>query len=208
MNRFQVFSLIVLGSFNLLACNSGSRNVIAGRQCPANYDPLNLKAAEGQKKTWNKGQNQTSIPTGTYVYQRADLIFTQKGDKGAIVHIEDSPQRGVFKTFTNCVRNGIKLSENNLSASANAVSKIVSKADKTLEFEAKELSFKMVDQRLVASSKVATEKPTSLEKIYEGKSTQLYMFPNVNNNVDYEVRSIYEDNVGTYVMSVKFKRVD
>ena len=207
MKLFQIFSLASLTLATLLACNSGGRNVIAGRQCPADYNPVNWQA-DKQGKTWEKGQNEGSIPVGTYVYQRADLIFTQKGDKGAIVHVEDSNQRGVFKTFTNCVRNGQKVLEQNLGATVNVVSKIVSKADKTLDFEAKEMSFKVTDGRLVAASKAVTEKPTSLEKIYEGKSKLLYLLPKANNNVDYEVRSVYEDNVGTYVMSVTFKRID
>lgn len=203
MKSIQLVSLLVL----VAACSSGGRQNIAGRQCPANYAPIASTVAENQK-TWRKGDNESGLPAGTYNYQRADLIYTEKGNKGAIVHVEDVPTKaGVFQTHFACVRNARNLEAKNISIATNIVSKIVTKTGAAAEVQAKELSFRVNDNRLVAESK-AVDNPASLEKIYEGKAQDFYMLPIINNNVDYEVRSVFEDNTGKYVVSVKFKRVN
>jgi hypothetical protein len=202
MKLIQLVSLVFL----VAACSSGGRQNIAGRQCPANWAPIPATAAENQK-LWKKGDNQ-ELPPGTYNYQRADLVYTEKGDKGAIVQIEDVPTKaGVFQTHVSCVRNARSLAAKNISVATNIVSNIVAKAGAAADVQAKEISFRFNDGRLVAESK-AVDKPASLEKVYEGKAQDFYMLPLINNNVDYEVRSVFEDNTGKYVVSVKFKRVN
>jgi|GEM_PF-6949608 len=205
MKLFPLFSLSL--TVALAGCSGSGRQTIAGSQCPANYAPINLKVNENQK-LWKKGQNETSIPAGTYTYQRSDLIYTEKGDKGAIIHIQDLPDRGgTFKASVACVRNGLNLSAKNISLSVDVASKMIAKAGVATDVEGREISFKVTDKRLVPEGK-AIAKPESLEKVYEGKSQDLYMISSLPNKIDYEIRSVFEDNNGKYVVVSKFKRVD
>lgn len=203
MKLFPILSLAALIVAFVSGCSGGGRNQVAGRQCPAGHAPIEMKKIP--QKTWNKGENESSIPPGTYTYQSADLVYTEKGDKGAIVHIKDLPVNGAFKTSIFCVRNGLNLSEKNISVASSLASKMIAKVGVAAEVEAKEISFKIADRRLVSESK-ALAKTDSLEKAYEGKSTELFMIDTFNNQTDYEVRSSFSDNTGSYVLSVKFKR--
>ena len=205
MKLFPMLSLATLIVAFVSGCGGeGMRNQVAGRQCPANHAPIEMKKVP--QKTWNKGENESSIPPGTYTYQSADLVYTEKGDKGAIVHMQDLPINGTFKTSIFCVRNGLNLSEKNISVASSLASKIIAKTGIAPEVEAKQISFKIVDRRLVSESQTFPDKTDSLEKAYEGKPTELFMINNYNNKIDYEVRSSFSDNTGSYVVSVKFKK--
>jgi hypothetical protein len=205
MKFFPVLSLASLIIAMVSGCSGGGRNQIAGRQCPANHAPIEMKKIP--QKTWNKGENESSIPAGTYAYQSADLVYTEKGDKGAIVHIKDLPTSGGFKTSIFCVRNGLSLSEKNISVASSLASKISATLGEAVKVEAKEISFKVNEKRLVSDSR-ALPATDSLEKAYEGKSTELFMIDTLNTKTDYEVRSNFSDNTGSYVLSVKFKRTN
>jgi uncharacterized protein YceK len=204
MKLIPIFSVAVVIVAILSGCSGGGgRNQIAGRQCPATYAPIEMTKIP--QKTWKKGENESSIPVGTYSYQSADLIYTEKGEKGAIVHIKDLPVGGVFKTSIYCVRNALNISEKNISFASNLASKIIAKTGGSPEVETKEISFRTLDRRLVSESK-ALEKTDSLEKAYEGKSTELFLIDALNNQTDYEVRSTFSDNTGSFILSVKFRR--
>lgn len=204
MKSFQLFSVLVLLA-SAIGCSNGGRNNIAGRQCPENYVPIDLKFKADQK-TWKKGDNESAIPVGTYAYQGSRLIYTEKGDKGAVVDIEDvGDKAGNFKTRVNCVRNGLNLTQKDLSAATNVVSKMIAAAGAPVDVEAKEISFRMNEKRLVTESKPVA-KPASLEKAYTGKADDLFVIQTFS-KLDYEVRSVYSDNVGSYVVSVKFRKV-
>ncbi len=206
MKSFHVFAVLAFVT-TVVGCSGGGRNNVPGRQCPLNYVPIDLNYKANQK-TWKKGDNDSAIPAGSYAYQGSNLIYTEKGDKGLVVHIEDVGDRvAVFKARVNCVRNGINLTEKNLSLVANVASKMVAAAGAKLDVEARELSFKVVNRGLVAESKPVSEKPDSLEKAFGGKADELFVIQTVT-PVDYEVRSVYSDNNGSYVVAVRFKKIN
>jgi len=206
MKSFQLVSLsVVVGAMVLAGCSGGGRARVAGRQCAANYKPFDMAALKPEQKLWKKGDNESVIPAGTYSFERADLVYTAKGDKGLVVHVQEVRARdGSFKPQVLCVRNSRKLDEAPVNVSTPLVSKIVSKANLAAEVEAKELLFKVVEGRLVAESK-NLEKSDSVEKVYSGKAEDLVMIESAN-KVDYEIRSVYSDNNADYVVSVKFKK--
>lgn len=201
----KLFPALILSStvLALIACSGGGGNRVAGIQCPVNHS---LAVILGQK-LWKKGDNQSSIPEGTYTYQRADMVFTEKGNDGVTIHVQDTLlKNGTFQASVYCMRNGLSLQGRTISAAAPVASKVVSKTGST-EALSKELSVSMVDGRLKAFSKelASASAPESLDKVYDGKADSYELIEHPN-KVDYELRSTYSDNSGDYVVSVRFTK--
>lgn len=206
----QKISIVSLATLLLImsACNSGGARRVTGKQCPANYN-VAMTPGKGESVISLDPAAKQMAP-GTYVYQSATAYFHDKKEdfRVEITDAKDAKNKQApnqFKTVPTCVRNakgGLMLGLetqgiNGLEVQAGANGEL-----KTI-FDLKSYGVTVVPGSMKVTSTLRQQKVEAAPgKAYENVATPLLI---KKNEVDYELRSAFEDAQKKVFLIVRFK---
>ena len=195
-------SLVLSLAVSFIACSGGGRSRVAGRQCKANYTPVDMNVDGNLKKSLATG-----LPEGKYKYVKGGLYYIDQNDFR--VMINDFPPAAEAKgevttSSVYCVRNAVNMPED-LQTIESSIVGVDVKVGGVLSADVKDFGFKITPKEGLKAVSVnlsggreKTEKP---EDIYsaDGEAFVIELSEEV-----YQIRSRVERSTATIYRFAEF----
>lgn len=192
------FFAIYVSTGLIIACSGRSGPDVTGRQCPRNYDPIQMDIPESDashKIEWSKAGD--ALPAGDYEEITASLYYVDNlgapNDNLRIYIVDVKQKDGTFKATTSgngCVRNAPRDLRKPIVFSTEGVTGLTVSQNKAATVsETREFGFQLTAEgNLKLDFQKAIEKPgTDPGSVFTGKVLESFVYK--RSETEYEIRS-------------------